>query len=176
MRLKKIDILGFKSFCDKTTVHFQPGVTAVVGPNGCGKSNIADAILWVLGEQSAKTLRGEKMEDIIFNGTETRKSLGMSEVNLTLGDIATGQLSGDFSEYQELTITRRLYRSGESDYLINKIPCRLKDIRDLLIDTGAGAKGHTVIEQGKVDEILNSSPARRNLKIQDPPERSPPET
>lgn len=167
MRLKKIDILGFKSFCDKTTVHFQPGVTAVVGPNGCGKSNIADAILWVLGEQSAKTLRGEKMEDVIFNGTETRKSLGMSEVNLTLGDIATGQLSGDFSEYHELTITRRLYRSGESDYLINKIPCRLKDIRDLLIDTGAGAKGHTVIEQGKVDEILNSSPARRREIIEE---------
>ncbi|MHB8482426.1 MAG: chromosome segregation protein SMC [Nitrospiria bacterium] len=167
MRLKKIEVLGFKSFCDKTTIHFQPGVTAVVGPNGCGKSNIADAILWVLGEQSAKTLRGEKMEDVIFNGTENRKSLGMSEVNLTLGEIATGQLSGDFSEYQELTITRRLYRSGESDYLINKIPCRLKDIRDLLIDTGAGAKGHTVIEQGKVDEILNSSPARRREIIEE---------
>ncbi|MBI1822142.1 MAG: chromosome segregation protein SMC [Nitrospirae bacterium] len=167
MRLKKIEILGFKSFCDKTTINFQSGVTAVVGPNGCGKSNIADAILWVLGEQSAKTLRGEKMEDVIFNGTESRKSLGLSEVNLTLGDIATGQLSGDFSEYQELTITRRLYRSGESDYLINKIQCRLKDIRDLLIDTGAGAKGHTIIEQGKVDEILNSSPARRREIIEE---------
>jgi chromosome segregation protein len=167
MLLKKLELLGFKSFCDKTNIQFQPGVTAVVGPNGCGKSNIADAILWVLGEQSAKSLRGEKMEDIIFNGTENRKSLGLSEVNLTLGDIATGQLSGDFSEYQEITITRRLYRSGESDYLINKIPCRLKDIRDLLIDTGAGAKGHTIIEQGKVDEILNSSPARRREIIEE---------
>lgn len=167
MLLKKLELLGFKSFCEKTNIQFQPGVTAIVGPNGCGKSNIADAILWVLGEQSAKTLRGEKMEDIIFNGTENRKSLGLSEVNLTLGDIATGQLSGDFSEYQEITITRRLYRSGESDYLINKIPCRLKDIRDLLIDTGAGAKGHTIIEQGKVDEILNSSPARRREIIEE---------
>ncbi|MBI1824127.1 MAG: chromosome segregation protein SMC [Nitrospirae bacterium] len=167
MLLKKLELLGFKSFCDKTTIQFQPGVTAVVGPNGCGKSNIADAILWVLGEQSAKTLRGEKMEDVIFNGTENKKSLGLSEVNLTLGDISTGQLSGDFSEYQEITITRRLYRSGESDYLINKIPCRLKDIRDLLIDTGAGAKGHTIIEQGKVDEILNSSPGRRREIIEE---------
>ncbi|MFI5304073.1 MAG: chromosome segregation protein SMC [Nitrospiria bacterium] len=167
MLLKKIDLLGFKSFCDKTNIQFQPGVTAVVGPNGCGKSNIADAILWVLGEQSAKTLRGEKMEDVIFNGTENRKSLGLSEVNLTIGEIATGQLTGNFSEYQEITITRRLYRSGESDYLINKIPCRLKDIRDLLIDTGAGAKGHTIIEQGKVDEILNSSPARRREIIEE---------
>src|ERR1700693_1058974 len=167
MLLKKIEMLGFKSFNEKTLVHFQPGITAVVGPNGCGKSNIADAILWVLGEQSAKTLRGEKMEDVIFNGTDSRKPLGLAEVNLTLGNIATGQLSGDFGEYREITITRRLYRSGESDYLINKVPCRLKDIRDLLIDTGAGAKGHTIIEQGKVDEILNASPARRREIIEE---------
>lgn len=167
MLLKKIEMFGFKSFNEKTLVHFQPGITAVVGPNGCGKSNIADAILWVLGEQSAKTLRGEKMEDVIFNGTDSRKPLGLAEVNLTLGNIATGQLSGEFGEYREITITRRLYRSGESDYLINKVPCRLKDIRDLLIDTGAGAKGHTIIEQGKVDEILNASPARRREIIEE---------
>ncbi len=166
MYLSRLEILGFKSFCDKTNVVFQPGITAVVGPNGCGKSNIADAIQWALGEQSAKTLRGEKMEDVIFNGTDNRKSIGMAEVNLILTDVS-GQLPAGFGEYRELQITRRLYRSGESEYYINKIPCRLKDIRDLLIDSGIGAKAHTIIEQGKMDEILSSKPTDRRTIIEE---------
>jgi chromosome segregation protein len=155
MQLKALHMLGFKSFADKTTVVFQPGVTAVVGPNGCGKSNISDAIRWVLGEQSARHLRGEKMEDVIFNGTESRKPLGMAEVSLTLKDVA-GALSSEFGQYSEIEITRRLFRSGESEYFINKIPCRLKDIRDLMMDAGVGAKIHAIIEQDR-GPILSSA-------------------
>ena len=121
MQLKSLDMLGFKSFFEKTTLHFQPGVTAVVGPNGCGKSNISDAIRWVLGEQSAKHLRGDKMEDVIFSGSESRKPLGLAEVTLTLANVSG--LPSEFGQYSEIEITRRLYRSGESEYLINKIPC-----------------------------------------------------
>src|SRR5512144_2472453 len=152
MQLKTLEMIGFKSFCDKTTITFQPGVTAVVGPNGCGKSNISDAIRWVLGEQSAKHLRGDKMEDVIFNGSESRKPLGMAEVTLKLTN-AGSAITSDFGQYSELEITRRLYRSGDSEYLINKIPCRLKDIRDLMMDAGVGAKIHAIIEQDKVDQI-----------------------
>src|SRR5512144_291265 len=151
MQLKTLEMIGFKSFCDKTTITFQPGVTAVVGPNGCGKSNISDAIRWVLGEQSAKHLRGDKMEDVIFNGSESRKPLGLAEVNLTLANVAG--LPSEFGQYSEIEITRRLYRSGESEYLINKIPCRLKDIRDLMMDAGVGAKLHAIIEQDRVKKI-----------------------
>ena len=147
MRLKKLEVFGFKSFFDKTVITFQPGITAVVGPNGCGKSNLADAILWVLGEQSPKSLRGEKMDDVIFNGTELRKPLGMAEVSLTFGDI-NNELPPPYSPYGELTVSRRLFRSGESEYLINKTICRLKDIRELLIDTGAGYRAHTIIMMG----------------------------
>jgi len=166
MRLKRLEIVGFKSFFEKTTVTFQAGITGIVGPNGCGKSNLADAILWVLGEQSAKNLRGEKMEDVIFNGTEQRKPLGMAEVTLTFTEIA-GELEGTLSAYRELSMTRRLFRSGESEYLINKTPCRLKDIRELLIDAGVGYHAHTVIEQGKVDSILNASPMQRRELIEE---------
>src|SRR5512137_1649166 len=120
MQLKSLDMLGFKSFFEKTSIHFQGGVTAVVGPNGCGKSNISDAIRWVLGEQSAKHLRGDKMEDVIFNGSESRKPLGLAEVTLTLTNVSG--LPSEFGQYNEIEITRRLYRSGESEYLINKIP------------------------------------------------------
>ncbi len=166
MQLKTLEMIGFKSFCDKTTVTFQPGVTAVVGPNGCGKSNISDAIRWVLGEQSAKHLRGDKMEDVIFNGSESRKPLGMAEVILRLTNIG-GNLSSEFGQYQEIEITRRLYRSGESEYLINKIPCRLKDIRDLMMDAGVGAKIHAIIEQDKVDQILSSKPQDRRFLFEE---------
>ncbi len=166
MQLKTLEMIGFKSFCDKTTVTFQPGVTAVVGPNGCGKSNISDAIRWVLGEQSAKHLRGDKMEDVIFNGSESRKPLGMAEVILRLTNIG-GNLSSEFGQYQEIEITRRLYRSGESEYLINKIPCRLKDIRDLMMDAGVGAKIHAIIEQEKVDHILSSKPQDRRFLFEE---------
>ena len=166
MQLKTLEMIGFKSFSDKTKVTFQHGITAVVGPNGCGKSNISDAIRWVLGEQSAKHLRGDKMEDVIFNGSESRKPQGMADVTLTLTNVA-GNLSSEFGEYEEIEITRRLYRSGDSEYLINKIPCRLKDIRDLMMDAGVGAKIHAIIEQDKVDQILSSKPQDRRFLFEE---------
>jgi chromosome segregation protein len=166
MQLKTLEMIGFKSFSDKTTITFQPGVTAVVGPNGCGKSNISDAIRWVLGEQSAKHLRGDKMEDVIFNGSENRKPLGMAEVTLRLAKVR-GNLTSDFGQYEEIEITRRLYRSGESEYMINKIPCRLKDIRDLMMDAGVGARIHAIIEQDKVDQILSSKPQDRRFLFEE---------
>ena len=174
MHLKSLNMLGFKSFAE-AKIEFPEGVTAVVGPNGSGKSNVVDAILWVLGEQSTKTLRSEKMEDVIFNGTEVRKPLGMAEVSLVIGglDQAAMKLDGnsglpnELTEVQELMITRRLYRNGESEYLINKVHCRLKDIRSLLLDTRAGSKGHTVIAQGQIDQILNASPQDRRELIEE---------
>jgi len=166
MQLKTLEMIGFKSFSDKTTITFQPGVTAVVGPNGCGKSNISDAIRWVLGEQSAKHLRGDKMEDVIFNGSESRKPLGMAEVTLRLTNVG-GSLSSEFGQYEEIEITRRLYRSGESEYLINRIPCRLKDIRDLMMDAGVGARIHAIIEQDKVDQILSTKPQDRRFLFEE---------
>ncbi len=166
MRLKKLELFGFKSFFDKTVVSFRPGINGIVGPNGCGKSNLSDAILWVMGEQSPKNLRGDRMEDVIFSGTEARKSLSVAEVALTIGDIAK-ELPPPYTPYGELTLCRRLYRSGESDYLINKMPCRLKDIRDLLIDTGAGYKAHTIIEQGRVDEMITASPMQRREIVEE---------
>ncbi|MDH4301866.1 MAG: chromosome segregation protein SMC, partial [Nitrospira sp.] len=174
MYLKSLNMLGFKSFAE-AKIEFPEGVTAVVGPNGSGKSNVVDAILWVLGEQSTKTLRSEKMEDVIFNGTEVRKPLGMAEVSLVIGglDQAAMKLDGnsglpsELAEVHELMITRRLYRNGESEYLINKIHCRLKDIRSLLLDTRAGSKGHTVIAQGQIDQILNASPQDRRELIEE---------
>ncbi|MBI3812107.1 MAG: chromosome segregation protein SMC [Nitrospirae bacterium] len=166
MYLKKLEMIGFKSFAESMVVGFQPGITAIVGPNGCGKSNIVDAILWVLGEQSTKALRSDRMEDVIFNGSETRRPIGLCEVILTVGEVS-GDVAGRFGDYEELAISRRLFRSGESEYRINKTPCRLRDIRDLLIDTGAGHKGHTIIEQGKVDQLLNASPLERRELIEE---------
>ncbi len=151
MKLKKIDLRGFKSFPDKTTINFKSGITGVVGPNGSGKSNISDAVRWVLGEQSAKTLRGNKMEDVIFSGTEKRKPLGFSEVTITL-DNSSGKIPID---YEEVGITRRVFRSGESEYYINKNGCRLRDIRELFMDTGIGKEGYSIIGQGRIDEILS---------------------
>lgn len=160
MYLKRIEVKGFKSFAEKVDLEFGRGITAIVGPNGSGKSNISDAIRWVLGEQSAKTLRGGKMEDVIFIGTENRKSLGCAEVSLTI-DNTSGVLP---ISYSEITVTRRLYRSGESDYLINNTSCRLKDIVELFMDTGIGKDGYSLIGQGKIDEILsNKSEDRRNI-------------
>lgn len=160
MYLKRLEVQGFKSFADKTRLEFKPGIILVVGPNGSGKSNITDAIRWVLGEQSIKSLRGDKMEDIIFAGSEKRRSLGMAEVSLTI-DNASGYFP---LEYNEITVTRRLYRSGESDFLINRVPCRLKDIHELFMDTGIGREGFSIISQGKIDEVLSVRPeARRGL-------------
>ncbi len=158
--LKRLEIKGFKSFADKIDLDFNKGITAVVGPNGSGKSNIADAIRWVLGEQSAKSLRGGKMEDVIFSGTENRKGLGCAEVSLTI-DNSTGELPVDFTE---VTVTRRLYRSGDSDYLVNNTSCRLKDVLELFMDTGIGKDGYSLIGQGKIDEIISTrSEDRREL-------------
>ncbi len=172
MYLKSLEMLGFKSFAE-AKIQFPDGVTAIVGPNGSGKSNVVDSILWVLGEQSTKALRSEKMEDVIFNGTELRKPLGMAEVSLVISGLdrlnvdPQSNLSSQLSEYQELMITRRLYRNGESEYLINKTVCRLKDVRSILLDTRAGTKGHTVIAQGQIDQILNASPQDRRELIEE---------
>lgn len=160
MYLKKLEMQGFKSFADKTVLEFMPGITTVIGPNGSGKSNISDAIRWVLGEQSMKSLRGAKSEDVIFSGTQNRKSLGFAEVSLIF-DNQDGRLPVEFSE---VTVTRKLYRSGESQYFINKAPCRLKDIIELFMDTGIGKDGYSIIGQGRIDEILsNKSEDRRNI-------------
>ena len=160
MKLKKIELQGFKSFADKTVIDFRDGITTVIGPNGSGKSNISDAIRWVLGEQSMKNLRGTKTEDIIFAGTQNRKSLGFAEVSMVMNN-EDGRLP---IEYSEVTVTRRIYRSGESGYFINKTPCRLKDIQELFMDTGIGKDGYSIIGQGKIDEILsNKSEDRRKI-------------
>ena len=172
MYLKSLEMAGFKSFAE-ARIEFPDGVTAIVGPNGSGKSNVVDAILWVLGEQSTKALRSEKMEDVIFNGTEMRKPLGLAEVSLVISGLdrlnvdPMSGLSSQLSEYQELMITRRLYRNGDSEYLINKTVCRLKDVRSILLDTRAGTKGHTVIAQGQIDQILNASPQDRRELIEE---------
>lgn len=157
MFLKSLDICGFKSFADKTRLEFHPGVTAIVGPNGCGKSNVVDALRWVLGETSAKALRGGEMADVIFNGTDKRKQLGMAEVMLTLGD-CEDTLKTDFNE---VCVGRRVYRDGRSEYLLNRKPCRLKDINDLFMDTGIGRSSYSVMEQGKIDLLLSSKPEDR---------------
>ena len=160
MRLKRLEIYGFKSFADRVEMVFPDGVTGVVGPNGSGKSNIADAVRWVLGEQSAKTLRGAKMEDVIFGGTQTRKAQAYCEVSLVF-DNEDGALPVSFAE---VMITRRVYRNGDSEYCLNKAPCRLKDIVDLLRDTGIGKEGYSLIGQGRIDEILSvKSEERRNV-------------
>ena len=160
MRLKRLEIYGFKSFAERTVVVFDEGITGIVGPNGSGKSNLSDAVRWVLGEQSAKALRGGKMEDVIFNGTQKRKRMGYCEVSLVF-DNEDHALSVD---YTEVMITRRVYRSGEGDYYINKSACRLKDIVELFRDTGVGKEGYSIIGQGRIDEILSvKSEERRNV-------------
>lgn len=160
MYLKRLELQGFKSFADKTVLELMPGITTVIGPNGSGKSNISDAIRWVLGEQSMKSLRGTKSLDIIFAGTQNRKSLGFAEASLVF-DNSDGALP---IEYTEVTVTRKIYRSGETGYYINKVPCRLKDVLELFMDTGIGKDGYSIIGQGKIDEILsNKSEDRRHI-------------
>ena len=160
MYLKRLEMQGFKSFADKTVLEFMPGITSVIGPNGSGKSNIVDCIKWILGEQSIKSLRGGKSSDVIFAGTQTRKSLGFAEASLVFEN-SDGKLP---IEYSEVTVTRKIYRTGETGYFINKVPCRLKDILELFMDTGIGKDGYSIIGQGKIDEILSSkSEDRRNV-------------
>jgi chromosome segregation protein len=150
MHLQSLELVGFKSFADKTIFNFHEGVTAVVGPNGCGKSNVLDAVRWVLGEQSAKALRGGEMADVIFSGTDSRKPVGFAEVSLTFTDCAQ-ELGVD---WHEVRVTRRVYRDGNSEYLLNKTVCRLRDIQALFADTGVGRSAYSIMEQGKIDLIL----------------------
>ncbi len=157
MRLKKIKLFGFKSFADNTTLEFDQGITGIVGPNGCGKSNIADAFRWVLGEQSAKSMRGHKMNDVIFAGTSTRKAVNFAEVTIVL-DNSDGSLP---IEYAEVAVARRLHRSGESDYFLNGHQVRLKDVQSLLLDSGMGKDTYSIFEQGKIDQVINYTPIER---------------
>ncbi|MBN8249329.1 MAG: chromosome segregation protein SMC, partial [Verrucomicrobia bacterium] len=169
MYLKSLTVLGFKSFADKTTLNFQRGTTAIVGPNGCGKSNVSDAIRWVLGEQSAKALRGGEMADVIFNGTEQRKPTGMAEVSLTIGDVDTAHLTaaGVPVEFNEVTVTRRVFRDGGSQYFINKVGCRLRDIQQFFAGTGVGKTSYSVMAQGNITQILSSKPDDRRLVFEE---------
>jgi chromosome segregation protein len=163
MRLDRVEIVGFKSFCDKQELSFQGGVTGIVGPNGCGKSNISDAISWVLGEQSAKSLRGTSMEDVIFAGSQTRQPVGMAEVSLKVSGLNGNSPDGN----PECVVTRRLYRNGDSEYLMNGEVCRLRDIHELFMDTGLGSKAYSIIEQGKIGQILSTKPADRRALLEE---------
>lgn len=172
MRIDKIELIGFKSFGEKTTFSLHPGITCVVGPNGCGKSNIVDAFRWVLGEQSAKSLRGEKMEEVIFNGSTSKKPRGMAEVTIVISGVNSLQQSDQEAENGEssadfVSVTRRLYRSGDSEYMMNKSQCRLKDIRDLFLDTGLEVKSFSILEQDRIAQILNAKPLERRILIEE---------
>ena len=166
MRLKRLEMVGFKSFADKTLVELNPGITAIVGPNGCGKSNIVDALRWAMGEQSARHLRGHQMEDVVFAGSDSLPAIGMAEVSLTF-DNEDGRGPVEYSSFSEIMVTRRLFRSGESEYAINKTPCRLKDIIELFLGSGVGSKAYSIVEQGRVDELVNSKPEERRVLIEE---------
>ncbi|MHB1925598.1 MAG: AAA family ATPase, partial [Acidimicrobiales bacterium] len=163
MFLKALTLKGFKSFADTTTLEFEPGVMVVVGPNGSGKSNVVDAVAWVLGAQGPRTVRSGKMEDVIFAGTSSRAALGRAEVSLTI-DNSSGMLPIDLAE---VTITRTLFRSGDSEYAINGAPCRLLDVQELLSDTGVGRQQHVIVGQGQLDSVLNARPEDRRLIIEE---------
>src|ERR1051325_9173316 len=163
--LKRLELVGFKSFADKTVFDFGDGITAIVGPNGSGKSNIVDAVRWILGEQSAKSLRGGEMADVIFNGSTSRRSLGLAEVTMTF-DNAKRTLN---TESEEVQITRRVYRGGEAEYLINQHVCRLKDIKDLFLGSGAGTDAYCIIEQGRVDVFLQAFTKDRRTIFEEAP-------
>src|SRR5246127_1309048 len=163
MHLQSLELFGFKSFADKTIFNFHEGVTAIVGPNGCGKSNVCDAVRWVLGEQSAKSLRGGEMADVIFNGAESRKPLGFAEVSLNFTECAE-ELG---VEWHDVRVTRRIYRDGNSEYFLNKTLCRLKDIQSLFADTGVARSAYSMMEQGKIDLILSSKPEDRRAVFEE---------
>ena len=166
MKLKSLEVIGFKSFVDRLHLSFPEGITTIVGPNGCGKSNIVDSVLWAIGERSPKHLRGKSMEDVIFGGTDGRKPLGMAEVSLTFSN-EDGSAPKAYEHYGEICITRRLFRSGESEYLLNKVPCRLRDITDLFLDTGIGVNGYSIVEQGRVERLINANPEDRRFLIEE---------
>ena len=166
MRLKRLEMIGFKSFAQKTVVELNPGITAVVGPNGCGKSNIVDALRWAMGEQSARHLRGQHMEDVVFSGSDGLPATGMAEVSIIF-DNEDGRGPAEYNNFSEIMVTRRLFRSGESEYAINHVNCRLKDVIELFLGTGVGSKAYSIVEQGKVDELVNSKPEERRALIEE---------
>src|SRR3954452_7889345 len=163
MHLQSLELFGFKSFADKTVFNFHEGVTAIVGPNGCGKSNVLDAVKWALGEQYSKSLRGDEMADVIFNGADTRKPVGLAEVSLTFSNCAE-ELG---IEWHDVRVTRRIYRDGNSEYLLNKTPCRLRDIQSLFADTGIARTAYSMMEQGRIDMILSSRPEDRRAVFEE---------
>src|SRR5205814_1793224 len=172
MRIKQLEVLGFKSFKDKTVLSFPAGITAILGPNGCGKSNIVDALRWVLGEQSPKHLRGQEMSDVVFAGNEGNPPLGMAEVTLVLENSASEPVARESAgvlgnNWTEVMVSRRYFRSGESEYLLNKIPCRLRDITEFFLGTGAGTKAYSIIEQGRVDHLINAKPEEMRVLIEE---------
>ncbi|MBI5345032.1 MAG: chromosome segregation protein SMC [Deltaproteobacteria bacterium] len=166
MRIKSLTIHGFKSFVDKVTLNFSTGASAIIGPNGCGKSNIVDAIRWVIGEQNPRHLRGKLMEDVIFNGSDSRKPMGMAEVVLTFSN-EEGKAPARFKDFTEIEVSRRLYRSGESEYYMNKVQCRLRDIADLFMDTGVGTRAYSIVEQGQVSWLVNAKPEERRMLFEE---------
>src|SRR5512133_2804985 len=167
MRIKRLDIVGFKSFMDRTTVVFDDRVTGVVGPNGCGKSNVADALRWVLGEQSARQLRGRSMEDVIFNGSESKAPLSMAEVMLTFENDRPSELPAAYQGFGEITVGRRLFRTGESEYLVNGVQARLLDVNDIFFGSGVGRTAYSIIEQGRIGQIVSARPEDRRAIIEE---------
>src|SRR6056297_1687013 len=166
MKIKRLEILGFKSFVDKVSLDFGQGISGIVGPNGCGKSNIVDALRWVMGEQNVRLLRGKMAEDVIFGGSESRKPHGLAQVSLVL-DNRAGLCPSAYKEFTEIMVTRRLHRNGESEYLINKTPCRLLDITELFMDTGIGARAYSIIEQGKIGMLVSAKPEERRVLVEE---------
>ena len=168
MKLKSIELIGFKSFGENARLDFTQGFTAIVGPNGCGKSNISDAIRWVIGEQNSRTLRGQKLTDLIFNGSASRKALNRAEISLVLEDIPKGLKVANVPLIgTEVKVTRCYHRSGESEYFINQVPCRLKDIIDLFLDLGVSSRSMTIVEQNHVQEIISAKPEQRRYLIEE---------
>jgi len=167
MRIRRLDITGFKSFMDQSVFQFDKGITGIVGPNGCGKSNVVDAVRWVMGEQSAKHLRGRGMEDVIFSGSESRLGLSMAEVSLTLDLEEHDRLAPHYAGQPQVTVTRRLFRDGQSEYLINRAHCRLLDITELFLGTGVGTRAYSIVEQGRVGLIVSAKPEDRRAFIEE---------
>src|SRR3984893_10466977 len=167
MKIKRLELSGFKSFVDRTVVNFDHEVLGIVGPNGCGKSNIVDAIRWCMGEQSAKHLRGRSMEDVLFSGSESSAGTDFAEVTLTFENEGVHDVPIEYRDYPEIAVTRRLHRSGDSEYLINKTQVRLKDVTDLFLGTGAGTKAYSIVEQGKIGLIVSARPEDRRLIIEE---------
>ncbi|MDP6933714.1 MAG: AAA family ATPase, partial [Myxococcota bacterium] len=166
MHIRKLELQGFKSFPNRTAFHFSSGLSGVVGPNGCGKSNVVDAVKWCLGEQSARSLRGTQMEDVIFGGAPERAPMGLAEVSLVF--VASDEpFAGAYARCEELQVTRRLYRNGQSEYLINQQKVRLKDIHDVLLDTGAGNPMYSFIEQGRIGQIIDARPEQRRALLEE---------